>query len=117
MSGGRSNRQRGDYFERQCRDALIATGWLVVRAAGSYGPADLVALRTGYTPLLISCKLDGYLRPHERADLLAAGRLAGGRPMVASRPVNGHVSLSLVYRQGHSLPVDTLKVPPRRPIT
>ena len=47
-----SNRSRGDYFERRTRAALEAQGWLVIRSAGSYGVADLVALSAGRTPLL-----------------------------------------------------------------
>lgn len=80
-----TNRQRGDYFERQARDALEAVGWFVIRAAGSHGPADLVALKAHFTPLLVSCKLDGRIGPEERAVVLAHAEQAGARAVLAKR--------------------------------
>ena len=51
---------RGANFERRVRVQLEAQGWLVVRAAGSRGPFELVALRSdggGRTIVrLIQCK-------------------------------------------------------------
>jgi Holliday junction resolvase len=91
-----SNRQRGDYFERQTRDALEAHGWFVIRAAGSYGPADIVALRAGNTPLLVSCKLSGSIGPEERAVLTAHAEQAGARPVLAQRKKSARVTLSSV---------------------
>lgn len=91
-----SNRQRGDYFERQTRDALEAHGWFVIRAAGSLGPADIVALRQGNTPLLVSCKLSGAIGPEERAVLCAHADQAGARPVLAQRKKQAHVALSSV---------------------
>lgn len=111
-----TNRQRGDYFERQTRDALLALGWHVTRAAGSLGVADLVALRADAKPLLVSCKLNGYIGPAERADLHAAARAAGARPLVAHRPRDGWVELRAVTPQAPSAltHVDTIKVPSRK---
>lgn len=107
-----SSRARGDYFERQTRDALKAHDWLVIRSAGSLGVADLVALRMGNTPLLVSCKLGGRIDPGERDDLELAARSAGARPVVASRPKNGRVSLHLL-RGDHRALLAELRVPPR----
>lgn len=93
------NRQRGDYFERQTRSALEVAGWLVVRSAGSLGPADLVALRRnseGATHvLLVSCKVDGRTSPAERAALVdAADRSgSGAEALLARRPDKGVVEL------------------------
>lgn len=88
-----SNRGRGDYLERQVRAALRRYGWTVVRAAGSLGVADLVALRHGNTPLLVSCKLTGLPPPAERRALLEAATSAGARPIIATREHPGWVVL------------------------
>lgn len=110
-----TNRHRGDYFERQTRDALMALGWVVIRAAGSLGPADLVAMRGGDRPLLISCKLNGRIDPHERLELISAAWAAGGRGLLAWRSKPGYVELLAVHKKpGRGEPVDVIKVPPRR---
>jgi Holliday junction resolvase len=113
--GGATNRQRGDYFERQTRAALESIGWLVIRSAGSLGPADLVALRAEHPAMLVSCKLHGYLGPLERATLLTAAAKAGARPMVARRDKPGWVLLAFLPPDGRPLDVDTVKVPRRDP--
>lgn len=87
-----TNRGRGDYLERQTRSALRAAGWIVVRAAGSLGVADIVGLRAGNTPLLVSCKLGALPPPDERIALLAAAERAGARPIVATREHPGWVT-------------------------
>jgi Holliday junction resolvase len=95
---GNANRQRGDYFERQCRGALEAAGWVVVRSAGSLGPADLVAVRRNSEDrphvLLISCKVDGRASPAERARLLEVADQAAAEPLLASRPSRGSIELA-----------------------
>jgi len=106
------NRQRGDYFERQVKAALQLAGWFVIRAAGSHGIADLVALREGRKPLLVSCKLNGRIGPAERADLLEAARSAGGRAILATRPRRGRILLSVVLLEGKRIaPIDELATP------
>lgn len=107
------NRQRGDYFERQAKSALVSHGWWVIRSAGSYGVADLVALRRDHKPLALSCKLDGKLRPAERDELLMVGRMAGVVPVIASRRIRGHVLLEMLDQDGHTRHwIDELHVPP-----
>lgn len=108
---GNANRRAGDYFERQTRATLRQHGWVVIRAAGSHGPADLVALRADKKPMLVSCKLDGYLRPAERLEFLGAAKQAGARAIVASRPKGGHVELAVVLTGGPPMHVDTLRCP------
>lgn len=109
-----TNRQRGDYFERQTRDALQDVGWIVTRSAGSHGVADLVALRAGNTPLLVSCKLDGRIGPEERGVLLKYADAAGARPVVALRPRRGWVALASVAVDSAAVTVTgELKVPTR----
>lgn len=108
-----NNRSRGDYFERQVRDALLAAGWYVVRSGGSRGAADLLALRAGSTPLLVQCKLGGRITRTERQGLLDAAYRAGGRPIVALRPQGGRVQLLAILATHRLAPLDVLKVPTR----
>lgn len=110
-----TNRERGDYLERQTREALRAHGWIVVRAAGSHGIADLVALRRGFKPLLVSCKTDGRIGPAERLELVGAAETGAARPILASRSKRGWVDLALVYADGKPAPIDQIKVPKRDP--
>jgi hypothetical protein len=56
----------------------------VLRAAGSKGPADLVALRRGCRPVLVACSVSG-VRPPARRSLVQAARKAGARAVVARR--------------------------------
>lgn len=109
-----SNRTRGDYLERQTRDALRAHGWIVVRAAGSLGPADLVALRRRFTPLLVACKTNGRIPPDERRAIRDAAEQAYARPLLAMRTRRGYVDLHVVLTDGLSQRIDQIKVPPRK---
>lgn len=113
MTGGASNRHRGDYFERQTRDALEALGWVVIRSAGSMGPADLWALRRGDKPLLISCKLSGRIDPEERRQLLQVSEQAGARGVLAMRARPGYVELRTVHLRPGFRVIDYIHVPPR----
>lgn len=108
-----SNRARGDYLERQTKSALQAHGWVVVRAAGSLGVADIVALRAGNTPLLISCKLNGHIAPLERRALIEACQAAGARPIMAARSKRGVVDIYVVRLDTSGPLIDTLAVPAR----
>lgn len=110
-----TNRGRGDYLERQTRSALVSHGWVVVRAAGSLGVADVVALRAGNTPLLVSCKIGGLPPPDERRALLEAAERSGSRPIVATREHRGWVTLYALQsvEPRDQLLAGRLKVPPR----
>jgi Holliday junction resolvase len=88
-----ANRQRGDYFERVTKAALEGVGFWVVRAAGSLGVADVVALRHGGAPLLIACKTNGVLPRGERIALVEAAHKAGARPILATRTRRGWIDL------------------------
>ena len=112
MTGGASNRQRGDYLERQAKAALGDLGWIMIRAAGSHGIMDLVALRAGNTPLLVSCKTNGRIGPGERVALCEAAALAGARPVMACRRKRGWIAL-LVVRPDGFRDLDSIRVPRR----
>ena len=114
-----SNRRRGDYFERRTMAAFRAQGWLVIRSAGSYGPADLWAARSGRL-LLISCKLDGKLPKREREALLDAADGAGADAVLAHRGARpgvklppGWVGLDLITREMVTC-LAPLHMPPQR---
>jgi Holliday junction resolvase len=110
-----TNRQRGDYFERQVKATMEAYGWLVYRSAGSHGAADLVAMRHGNTPTLVQCKISGRIDPAERVALMDEAELGGCRAVVAMRPRGGRVTLAAIVRGTSRLvPLDTLHVPGRQ---
>jgi Holliday junction resolvase len=82
---------RGIARERQVKLLLLAEGWWVVRAAGSMGDADLVALKAGETPLMVEVKSDvagpfANFRPGDREDLRRAAKVAGATPTLCWWP-------------------------------
>lgn len=87
---------RGHDRERKVKAWLESRDWLVVRAAGSLGDVDLVALRDGDTPLLVEVKSTAggpYERfvPAAREELLLAARIAGARATLAWWPPHGQL--------------------------
>lgn len=86
---------RGHDRERAVRRILEAEGWLVVRAPGSLGVADLVALKAGERPRLIESKSTltpfAHFLPRDRAALLAAAEKAGADPVLAWWPKRGEL--------------------------
>lgn len=86
--------RRGITRERQVRLLLEDDDWFVVRAAGSLGDADLVALKAGRVPRIIEIKSSARgpyhsFGPKQRADLIAAARIAGARAELAWWPPRG----------------------------
>ena len=88
--------RRGANIEYRAKAALQSQGYLVIRAAGSHGPADLVAMRpafdswkrqTGPEVLLVQCKRSkNRLTPGEKSELAwIADRLGCSAVLVASR--------------------------------
>lgn len=86
---------RGIDRERRVRDWLVDQDdpWFVIRAAGSLGVADLVALRAGSRPLLIECKSTvkpfSHFGPDARERMRIAGRIAGADPVLVWWPKGG----------------------------
>ena len=72
----------GHERERKLKRELESRGWLVVRAAGSLGVADLIALKAGHTPMILEVKatargpFSGF-PPADRAEFLEAVALSG----------------------------------------
>ena len=98
----------GHQRERQIKKLLEEEGWFVIRAPGSLGVADLVAVRRsplnvasayGLTHLseamFIECKANEkggpYMnfRPEDRKELLEAAEKAGARAELAYWPKRG----------------------------
>lgn len=89
-----SNYSRGAARERQAVELFTSRGWFAVRAAGSHGPADVVALKAGHQPLLVQVKMTAGsvyagFGPADREELKAAAHRAGGRALLLHWPPNG----------------------------
>ena len=59
----------GAHFERTCKKKLEKENWFVLRSAGSHSVVDLFCFRDGEVRL-VQCKVDGYISPNEREQLL-----------------------------------------------
>jgi Holliday junction resolvase len=75
---------------------LREQGWVVYRAAGSHGNADLVSLRLDMKPMLVQVKASSqgpyeHFGPQEREDLIEEGLRAGAVPMLCHWPPNGEL--------------------------
>lgn len=86
-----SAKTRGSARERQVMMLLRNDGWVVLRAAGSFGNADLVALRAGSTPMLVQVKASArspveHFGPAERQALHTEAQRAGARAILAWWP-------------------------------
>ena len=81
---GYTNGRRHEYL---VRDELEAFGYRCVRAAGSKGKADIVALKPGVV-LLVQVKVGGpQIAPQERSDLFEMAQDAGALAIVAHKPL------------------------------
>lgn len=81
-----TNYTTGRTLEYKVRDALQANGYQVLRAAGSKGVSDLIALKPGEV-LLVQVKTSGpQISPNERAALLNLARITKAVPLVAYKP-------------------------------
>lgn len=96
---------RGRALEYLIKDKLEAQGYFVVRAAGSHGVADLVAVMKQpnpwvtwtnlgpvievHTVLFVSCKIPMYAPPAERKALIEAATKCGAVPMITVKNKSG----------------------------
>jgi Holliday junction resolvase len=88
---------RGLQRERAVRDWLQARDWIVIRAAGSLGDFDLIALKSCHTPLIIEVKSTHRgpfhsFGPQERATLKQVAEWAGAIPVLAWWPPHGKLT-------------------------
>lgn len=87
-----TNYARGAAFERRVVAKLEAAGWLCVRAAGSHGVADVVALRGTYNGtrvMLIECKTGGVIPPATWDELYSRAQDVKAWPVLATNEVRG----------------------------
>lgn len=87
---------RGHDRERSVKALLEGEDWFVMRAAGSLGLVDLVALKAGRRPRFIEVKSTAggpYERfgPKARLDLLFAADMAGADAELAWHPPRGRL--------------------------
>ena len=80
----------GRNLEYRVKTILEAAGWHVVRAAGSKGPADLVAIRHGHVALL-QVKGNGALPTIEWNALWLAAHRSGATPVWVWRDQRHHL--------------------------
>jgi Holliday junction resolvase len=92
----------GRRWEWQVRDWFRARGYVVIRAAGSHGPADLVALRRGQMPVLIACRATrSGLSPAERRVMVTVGAQAGALAVLVDKPARGRQRVRSVGTDGY----------------
>jgi Holliday junction resolvase len=76
----------GTAFENKVKALLIADGYWCVRAAGSRGAADLVAIKSGQI-LLVQVKRTNPIIPRaERIELFRVAQIIRAIPLVAFQP-------------------------------
>lgn len=85
-----SNGRRGSTFERDVKKDMERLGWFVVRAAGSHGHADLLAVSPDEVAF-VQAKLGGpgAFAPAEWNELFRVALRYGGVPVVVHRPKRG----------------------------
>ena len=95
-----SGATRGIYLERRVSEDLAKLGWFTIRAAGSHGVADVVAIRRGQV-VLVQCKTDGQIRGAEWNRLYDLGETLGAVPVVAQYATATHRRIVYVHVTGH----------------
>jgi Holliday junction resolvase len=97
MTGGKAPRAAGDRFERLCIERLRAHDYLVIRSAGSLGPADIWAARADRGLLLISCKVTDKTTVAERCAFLALAVDAGALALIATKTGRGRMQFVRIH--------------------
>lgn len=82
---------RGYAFEQTIAGQLRQDGYFCIRAGGSHGVADVVALKPGQV-LLIQAKIDGEISTADWNELYATAERLGAVALLAWRPKRGQVS-------------------------
>jgi Holliday junction resolvase len=75
----------GRAFEYRVRADLEKRGYVAIRAAGSRGPVDIIALSPRYR-LLVQCKINGKISPLQWAELYELAAVNRCVPVLASAP-------------------------------
>ncbi|GAI88058.1 unnamed protein product [marine sediment metagenome] len=77
-----SNYGKGARFELDVRDILLEDGWVAVRAAGSHGIIDVLAVKVN-EKWFIQCRTRGNLSGDERKELVALTKKHNAVPILA----------------------------------
>ena len=77
---------------------LTENGYWTIRAAGSKGAADIVAIKAGQL-IFIQCKRSGVMAPAERAVLLDLATMFKGIPLCARWVKAGRAARTVEFRQ------------------
>ena len=77
---------------------LTGNGYWTIRAAGSKGAADIVAIKRGEL-MFVQCKLSGTMPPAERVALLNLAIDFGGIPLCARWVKEGRAARMVEFRQ------------------
>lgn len=94
-----SNATRGIYLERRTAEILANRGWFTIRAAGSHGIADVVAIRAGEVAL-VQCKTSGVIPGAEWNRLHDLAGTLGAVPVVAQYDTATHRRIVFVEVTG-----------------
>jgi len=94
MDAGRRYKN-GAAAEYRIQTDLETDGYACLRAAGSHGKADIIALKPGQILLVQVKRSNPQLTPADRNALLELARITGGLPIVAYKPPRKPV----IYRQ------------------
>lgn len=79
---GNNNYVRGAAFERQVKAYLEAQGWFAIRAAGSHGLVDVLAITPTGSVCFIQCKTGkAKMSKQDKMDLDALASKYGAIPM------------------------------------
>lgn len=90
-----SSKQKGSARELKVRDVLVEAGYLVMKAGGSLGAADLIALKRGERPRMVQVKANKDGGPWNkfgraaRAELAELAEAAGAVAELAWWPPHG----------------------------
>ena len=87
----------GTKLETSARQMLERRGYVVMRAPGSHGVIDLLAVRKNTTGLMIQAKKDGKLGPGEWNELVELAEKGGCWPCLVRRP-EGETKGALWFR-------------------
>lgn len=82
-----TNYRNGSDFERKVRGSLEDDGYECVRAAGSKGKIDVVAMKPGQLLFIQIKRHMGQIPPADRAELLRLAAMVGAIPLVAYQPI------------------------------
>lgn len=114
----RNAKRKGTVFENKVKHLLEEWGYLVTRAAGSFG-IDLIAIKKERLPIFVNVKLRNiYLGPKERKQMVYDAEKYDAIPILAFKYVpigkkNGKPYIQLITEKCSSLEVAVILEAPK----